>query len=118
MAHTQMRQPPAVVRTGTAAVLAGLTFLGGFAALTRYETVMPEGVTMRTGELCIVLDRWTVGVKPCTEEAALRRERQRSVSQRAKPPDSKEALLRRIVEPVVEFMDTHWLPAMVGRVCH
>lgn len=116
MAHTQMRQLPAVVRTGTAAVLAGLTFLGGFAALTRYETMMPEGVTMRMGELCIVLDRWAVEAKPCTEEAIIRRERKRSESQRAETPDPEEALLHRIVELVVEFMDAHWLPMVASRI--
>ena len=42
---------PLVTRTGTAAVLAGLTLLGAVAMLTRYETVMPEGGSLRTGEL-------------------------------------------------------------------
>jgi hypothetical protein len=107
--------PPAVARAGAAAVLAGLTFLGGFAALTRYETVMPEGGAMRTGELCIVLDRWTGAAKPCTEEAIIRRERKRSEPQRTEAPSREETLWQRVVELVVEFMDAHWLPAMTGR---
>jgi hypothetical protein len=108
--------PPAVARAGAAAVLVALTFLGGFAALTRYEMVMPEGGAMRTGELCIVLDRWTGEAKPCSEEAIIRRERKRSELQRAEAPSREEALMHRIVELVVEFMDAHWLPAMAGRV--
>jgi len=74
---------PATTRIGLVAVLAGLTFAGTAAIYLRYETVMPEGGAMRTGELCVVLDRWTGEAKPCTEEAVTRRFRKRSEPQRA-----------------------------------
>lgn len=100
---------PAVARAGTVAVLAGLTFLGGLAMLTRYETVIPDGGAMRTGELCIVLDRWTGEAKPCTEEAITRRGRKRSD---ADAPGREDALWQRVIELVVEFMEVRWLPMM------
>lgn len=74
---------PATTRIGLVAVLAGLTFAGTAAIYLRYETVMPEGGAMRTGELCVVLDRWTGEAKPCTEEAVTRRFRRRPEPQRA-----------------------------------
>jgi len=74
---------PATTRIGLVAVLAGLTFAGTAAIYLRYETVMPEGGAMRTGELCVVLDRWTGEAKPCTEESVTRRFRKRPEPQRA-----------------------------------
>ncbi|MBV6412195.1 MAG: hypothetical protein LC123_03285 [Burkholderiales bacterium] len=97
---------------GTAAVLAGLTFLGGIAVLMRYETVMPEDGAMRMGELCVVLDRWTGETKPCTAEAIARRRSQRPDPQPAESPGQGEALWQRIVEFVAEFIEVRWLPMM------
>lgn len=98
---------------GTAAVLAGLTFLGGVAVLMRYETVMPEVGAMRTGELCVVLDRWTGESKPCTEEAVARRRGKRPPDpQPAESPGQEEALWQRVVEFVAEFIEVRWLPMM------
>jgi len=95
---------------GTAAVLAGLTFLGGIAVLMRYETVMPEGGAMLMGELCIVLDRWPIKAKPCTEEAIARRRSQRPEPQHAEAPGQGEALWQRVVEFVAEFIEVRWQP--------
>lgn len=97
---------------GTAAVLAGLTFLGGVSVLMRYETVMPEGGAMRMGELCIVLDRWTGETKPCTEEAIARRRSKRPGQQLAEAPGQEEALWQRVAEFVAEFIEVRWQPMM------
>ncbi len=91
---------------GMAAVLAGLTFLGGIAVLMRYETVMLEG------ELCIVLDRWPIKAKPCNEEAIVRRGRKDPEPQPAEAPGQEEALWQWVVEFVGEFIEMRWLPMM------
>lgn len=108
--------PPAGMRAGTAAVLAGLTFLGAVALHTRYETVMPAGGVYRTGELCVVLDRWRGEAKPCTEEAVIRKERRRPQPQQAEAPRRAEAVWQRIVAMVLEFIDVRWLQGMTGRL--
>ena len=97
---------------GTVAVLAGLTFLGGIAVLMRYETVMPEGGAMLMGELCIVLDRWPIKAKPCTEEAIARRRSKRPDPQPAEAPGQEDALWQRVVEYAAEFIEVRWLPMM------
>ena len=97
---------------GTAAVMAGLTFLSGIAVLMRYETVMPEGGAMLMGELCIVLDRWPIKAKPCTEEAIARRRSQRPDPQHAEAPGQEEALWQKVVEFVAEFIEVRRLPMM------
>lgn len=97
---------------GTAAVLAGLTFLGGIAVLMRYETVMPEGGAMLMGELCIVLDRWPIKAKPCTEEAIARRRSKRPDPQPAEAPGQEDAPWQRVVEYAAEFIEVRWLPMM------
>ena len=97
---------------GTAAVLAGLTFAATAAIYLRYETVMAEGGAMRTGELCVILDRWTGEAKPCTEEAVVRRRSQCPNPQPAEAPGQEEALWHRVVESVAEFIEVHWLPMM------
>lgn len=108
---------PLVTRTGTAAVLAGLTLLGAVAMLTRYETVMPEGGSLRTGELCIVLDRWTGEARPCTNEAVAKRYRSRPEQQRVEEPNRGEAIWHRIVGIVAELMEIgKWLPNMTSRI--
>ena len=98
--------------SGTAAVMAGLTFLSGIAVLMRYETVMPEGGAMLMGELCIVLDRWPIKAKPCTAEAIARRRNQRPDPQPAESPGQEEALRQRVVEFVAEFIEVRWQPMM------
>ena len=97
---------------GTVAVLAGLTFLGGIAVLMRYETVMLEGGAMLVGELCIVLDRWPIKAKPCTEEAIARRRSKRPDPQPAEAPCQEDALWQRVVEYAAEFIEVRWLPMM------
>lgn len=97
---------------GTAAVMAGLTFLSGIAVLMRYETVMPEGGAMLMGELCIVLDRWPIKAKPCTEEAIARRRSKRPDPQPAEAPGQEDALWQRVVEYAAEFIEVRWLPMM------
>lgn len=97
---------------GIAAVLAGLTFLGGIAVLMRYVTVMPGDGAMRKGELCVVLDRWTGETKPCTEEAIARRGRKGPEPQPAEAPGQEETLWQRVVEFVAEFIEVRWLPMM------
>lgn len=77
---------PATTRIGLVAVLAGLTFAATAAIYLRYETVMPEGGGLRTGDLCVVLDRWTGEAKPCTEEAITRRHGKRPSPQYAEAP--------------------------------
>jgi len=108
---------PATTRISLVAVLAGLTFAGTAAIHLRYETVMPEGGAMRTGELCVVLDRWTGEAKPCTEEAVTRRHRRRAEPQRAQESRSEEAAWRQIIGIVSELMEVdRWLPNMTGRI--
>jgi hypothetical protein len=97
---------------GTAAVLAGLTFLGGIAVLMRYETVMLEGGAMLVGELCIVLDRWPIKAKPCNEETIVRRGRKDPDPQPAESPGQEEALWQKVVEFVAEFIEVRWQPMM------
>lgn len=89
---------PAKTRSGLCAVLAGLTFAGVAAAWLRYETVMPEGGALRTGELCVVLDRWTGEARPCTEGALTRRYRKRSEPLRAEEQDGGEDLGRQVAD--------------------
>jgi len=96
--------PPATTRIGMVAVLAGLTLLGAGAMLTRYETVMPEGGSLRTGELCIVLDRWTGKAHPCTEEAVVKRYRSRPQPQRVEEESRNQAVWRQIIGIVVQFI--------------
>lgn len=104
-------------RLGLAAVLAGLTFLGALAQFLRYETVMPEGGAMRTGELCVVLDRWTGQAKPCTDEALHYQERKRAEPRRAEKADREEALWRQVAGILVELLEIErWLPSMIGRI--
>lgn len=103
---------PATTRIGLVAVLAGLTFAGTAAIYLRYETVMPEGGGLRTGDLCVVLDRWSGEAKPCTEEAITRRRSKRPGQQPAESPGQEEALWQRVVEFVAEFIEVRWLPMM------
>lgn len=103
---------PATTRIGLVAVLAGLTFAGTAAIYLRYETVMPEGGGLRTGDLCVVLDRWSGEAKPCTEEAITRRRSKRLGQQPAESPGQEEALWQRVVEFVAEFIEVRWLPMM------
>ncbi|MCB1416917.1 MAG: hypothetical protein KDJ64_10945 [Nitratireductor sp.] len=108
---------PLVTRTGTAAVLAGLTLLSAVALLTRYETVMPEGGSLRTGELCIVQDRWTGEARPCTNEAVVKRYRSCPQPQRVEERGRGEAIWHRIVSVVAEHMEIgKWLPNLTGRI--
>lgn len=107
---------PATARIGLCAVLAGLTFAGVAAAWLRYETVMPEGGALRTGELCIVLDRWTGDARPCTEEAVVKRRRVQPQPQRVEDSPREEPAWRQIVSVVVELMRSDkWLPGMIGK---
>jgi hypothetical protein len=105
---------PATTRFGLVAVLAGLTFAGTAAAWLRYETVMPEGRGLRTGELCVVLDRWTGEAKPCTDEAVARRHRRFLEPRRTQEERSDEALWQQVIGGIVtELMNaTSWLPGM------
>jgi len=103
---------PATARIGLVAVLAGLTFAGTAAIYLRYETVMPEGGGLRTGDLCVVLDRWSGEAKPCTEEAITRRRSKRPDPQPAESPGQEEALWQRVVEFVAEFIEVRWQPMM------
>jgi hypothetical protein len=104
---------PATTRIGLVAVLAGLTFAGTAAAWLRYETVMPEGGGLRTGELCVVLDRWTGEAKPCTDEAVARRHRRSPEPQRTQEERGDEALWQQVIGIVAELMNaTSWLPGM------
>lgn len=103
---------PATTRIGLVAVLAGLTFAATAAIYLRYETVMPEGGGLRTGDLCVVLDRWTGEAKPCTAEAIARRRNQRPDPQPAESPGQEEALRQRVVEFVAEFIEVRWQPMM------
>lgn len=106
---------PATTRMGLVAVLAGLTFASTAAIYLRYETVMPEGGAMRTGELCVVLDRWTGEAKPCTEEAVTRRHRRHAEPQRAQESRNEEAAWRQIIGIVSELMKSaNWLPVMTS----
>lgn len=108
---------PATTRIGLCAVLAGLTFAGVAAAWLRYETVMPEGGSLRTGELCIVLDRWSGKAQPCTEEAVVKRRRVPPEPQRVEESSREEPAWRQIVSIVVELMRSEkWLPGMIGKV--
>ncbi len=108
---------PATTRIGLCAVLAGLTFAGAAAAWLRYETVMPEGGALSTGELCVVLDRWTGEAKPCTEEVVIRRHRKRPEPLRTHEQHDEEALWRQVVGIVSELMEIdRRLPGMAGRV--
>lgn len=108
---------PGRARLGLAAVLAGLTFLGALAQFLRYEIVMPEGAAMRTGELCVVLDRWTGEAKPCTQEAVVKRRRIPPQPQRVEDPPREESAWREIVSIVLELMKAEkWLPGMIGKV--
>ncbi len=107
---------PATTRIGLCAVLAGLTFAATAAAWLRYETVMPEGGTLRTGELCVVLDRWTGEAKPCTEEAVTKRYRRRAEPLRAQESRSEAIAWRQIIGIVSELMEVdRWLPNMADR---
>jgi hypothetical protein len=107
---------PATTRIGLVAVLAGLTFAGTAAAWLRYETVMPVGRGLRTGEICVVLDRWTGEAKPCTEEAVTRRHRGSPEPQRTQDERGDEALWRQVIGIVSELMNsTSWLPGMARR---
>ncbi len=107
---------PGRVRLGLAAVLAGLTFLGALAQYLRYEIVMPEAGAMRTGELCVVLDRWTGEAKPCTEEAVVKRRRILPQPRRVENPPREEPAWREIIMIVVELMRTDkWLPTVTGK---
>lgn len=103
---------PATTRIGLVAVLAGLTFAATAAIYLRYETVMPEGGGLRTGDLCVVLDRWTGETKPCTEEAVARRRSKRPEPQHAEAPGQEEALWQKVVEFVAEFIEVRWQPMM------
>lgn len=103
---------PATTRIGLVAVLAGLTFAATAAIYLRYETVMPEGGGLRTGDLCVVLDRWSGEAKPCTEEAITRRRGKRPGQQPAEAPGQGEALWQRVVEFVAEFIEVRWQPMM------
>ncbi|MBK6631651.1 MAG: hypothetical protein IPG33_11925 [Betaproteobacteria bacterium] len=104
-------------RIGMVAVLAGLTLLGAVAMLTRYETIMPEGGSMRTGELCVVLDRWTGKAYPCTEEAVVKRYRSRPQPQRVEEESRNQAVWRQIIGIVVQFIGMEkWLTNMTGRI--
>jgi hypothetical protein len=108
--------PPGRARVGLVAVLAGLTFLGALAQLMRYEIVMPETGAMRTGELCVVLDRWTGQAKPCTDQALHNQERKRAEPQRAEKTDREDVLWRRVASHLIELLEIErWLPSMIGR---
>lgn len=105
------------LRAGLAAVLAGLTFLGALAQFMRYETVMPEAGAMRTGELCVVLDRWTGEAKPCTDQALHYQERKRAEPQRAEKADREDVLWRRVASLLIELLEIEkWLPSLTGRI--
>lgn len=109
---------PATTRIGLCAVLAGLTFAVTAAAWLRYETVMPEGGSLRTGDLCVVLDRWTGEAKPCTEEAVTRRHRKRSEPLRTQEQRDVEVLWRQVVGIVAELLEVgSWLPGVTARGC-
>jgi len=106
---------PATTRIGLCAVLAGLTFAATAAIYLRYETVMPEGGARRTGDLCVVLDRWTGEAKPCTEEAVTRRHRKRSEPLRVEESQPGELLWRQFLALAKEVMEIEkWLPGMLG----
>lgn len=107
--------PPERARMGLAAVLAGLTFLGALAQFLRYEIVMPQAGTMRAGELCVVLDRWTGEAKPCTGQALYKQERKRAEPRQAEKSDRDEALWRRIAGLLIELLEIdRWLPSMTS----
>ena len=107
---------PGRTRVGIIAVLAGLTFLGALGQFLRYETVMPASDLMSTGELCVVLDRWTGETRPCTDEALYRQERKRAEPRRAQESRSEEVAWRQILSIVSELMEVErWLPNMAGR---
>ena len=109
--------PSATTRVGMVAVLAGLTLLGAGAMLTRYETIMPEGGSMRTGELRVVLDRWTGKAHPCTEEAVVKRYRSRPQPQRVEEESRNQAVWRQIIGIVVQFIGMEkWLTNMTSRI--
>lgn len=109
--------PPGRARMGLAAVLAGLTLLGALAQILRYEIVMPEAGALRTGELCVVLDRWTGEAKPCTDQALYNQERKRAEPRRAEKADRDEALWRRVAGLLIELLEIErWLPNMTGRI--
>lgn len=101
---------------GAAAVLAGLTFLGGIAWLMRYETVMPDNGVLPAGELCIVLDRWTGHARSCTDEAIAKRHRPPPKPQRAEELSREEAIWQQLVDIVAGLLQIdRWLPGMTRR---
>lgn len=101
---------------GAAAVLAGLTFLGGIAWLMRYETVMPDNGVLPAGELCIVLDRWTGNARSCTDEAIAKRHRPPPKPQRAEELSREEAIWQQLVDIVAGLLQIdRWLPGMTRR---
>ncbi|MBE7459612.1 MAG: hypothetical protein HS112_03700 [Zoogloeaceae bacterium] len=105
---------PATARLGLLSVLAGLAIAGAAAVQFRYQTVMPEDGTMRAGELCVVLDRWTGEARPCTGAAVARR-RPSEPPRRAAEPQREEPAWRQIVSIVVELMKSDkWPPRLIA----
>lgn len=103
---------PGAARLGLAGGMAFLAALATAAALLRYETVMPEGGAQRTGELCVVLDRWTGEARPCTEQAVSRANRARRPPepQRARGENELSALWQQLAEAVAAIFDRlSWL---------
>ena len=108
---------PGRARMGLAAVLAGLTFLGTLAQFLRYEIVMPQAGALRTGELCVVLDRWTGEAKPCTDQALYNQERKRAEPRQAEKSDREDVLWRRVAGLLIELLEIErWLPNMTSRI--
>lgn len=108
---------PGRARMGLAAVLAGLTFLVALAQFLRYEIVMPQAGALRTGELCVVLDRWTGEAKPCTDQALYNQERKRAEPRQAEKSDREDVLWRRVAGLLIELLEIErWLPNMTSRI--